>query len=153
MAEKMNHELRDKNPLFIVVLNGSFMFASDLLRRISIPCAISFIKLSSYEGTSSSGSVNQLIGLNENVKNRTVVIIEDIVDSGNTIERIYQILHELEVGEVKTATLLFKPDAYKKQFAIDYSGLKIPNDFVVGYGLDYDGFGRNLPSIYVLDSE
>jgi hypoxanthine phosphoribosyltransferase len=153
LADRINSDLKEKNPLFIVVLNGSFMFAADLLRRVTIPCSLSFIKLASYHGTQSSGSVNELIGLSEEIKNRTVVVIEDIVDTGNTLERIFQIMSKKEVSEVKVASLLFKPEAYNKGKPVDYAGFEIPNDFVVGYGLDYDGLGRNLPSLYVVDSE
>ena len=124
--------------------------AADLLREITIPCELSFIKMASYEGTHSSGRVNELIGLATDLKGRTVVIVEDIVDSGITIERLVKILKEKEVKELKVATILFKPDSYKKPYSIDYIGFRIPNDFVIGYGLDYDGLGRNLKEIHVL---
>lgn len=150
MALSINKELRDEFPVFLAVLNGSFMFAADLLREITISCELSFIKLASYEGTKSNGNVNELIGLASDLKGRTVVIVEDIVDSGITIERLVKILREKEVKELKVATILFKPDSYKKQYNIDYIGFSIPNDFVIGYGLDYDGQGRNLKEIHVL---
>ena len=145
------NKLQVKNPLFIAVLNGSFLFASDIMRKITLPDAeISFIKLSSYSGTKSTGNVNELIGLNKQIKNRNVIILEDIVDTGNTLEKIIKILKEKKVASYKIATLLFKPDAYTKNINIDYIGKSIKNDFVVGYGLDYEEIGRNLPHIYKL---
>lgn len=152
VAGKINRELAGQKPLFICVLNGAFIFASDLLKKISIDCEISFIKLASYHGTTSSGEVKTLIGLDENVKNRTIVILEDIVDTGLTIETIVKQLSVYEPKGIKIATLLLKPDAYKKDIPIDYAALKVPNDFIVGFGLDYDGLGRNLEDIYVLSS-
>jgi len=151
MAEKINADMANDNPLFLVVLNGSFIFAAALLKEINFPCEISFIKLASYHGTQSSGEVNELIGLSEDIKNRNVVIIEDIVDTGVTLEKLNQALSSKQVNSIKVVTLLFKPKSYKKNIPVDYSGFKIPNDFVVGYGLDYDGFGRNLKDIYVLN--
>jgi hypoxanthine phosphoribosyltransferase len=127
------------------------MFAADLLKKVNIECEISFIKLASYEGTSSTGKVSQLIGINENIKDRTIVIIEDIVDTGTTVEVITNQLKELGAGEIKIATLLFKPEAYTKSLPIEYTAIVVPNDFLVGYGLDYNGLGRNLADIYVLD--
>lgn len=150
VASAINSELRDEQPVFLVVLNGSFMFASDLLKEVTIPCEISFIKVASYHGTSSSGAVSELIGLSEDISGRTVVIVEDIVDTGVTIEKLCGILQRKNVKQVKIASALLKPAAYKKEFKIDYVGLEIANDFVVGYGLDYDGLGRNLKEIYVL---
>lgn len=148
IAKKINAELSNDFPIFLVVLNGSFMFAADLLREVTIPCEISFIKLSSYSGTSSSGNVTELIGLNEDLNGRTVVVVEDIVDSGNTLEKLINSLSKTK--HIKVAAALFKPDAYKKNHKIDYVGLTISNEFVVGYGLDYDGQGRNLKDIYIL---
>ena len=124
------------------------MFAADLLREVTIPCEITFIKLSSYSGTSSSGTVSELIGLNEDLSGRTVVIVEDIVDSGNTLEKLMSVLNKAK--DVKVAAALFKPNAYKKKHSINYVGLSIENEFVIGYGLDYDGQGRNLKDIYIL---
>ncbi len=145
------NKLQVKNPLFIAVLNGSFLFASDIMRKITLPDAeISFIKLSSYSGTKSTGNVNELIGLNKQIKKRNVIILEDIIDTGNTLEKIIEILKEKKVASYKIATLLFKPDAYTKNINIDYIGKSIKNDFVVGYGLDYQEIGRNLPHIYKL---
>lgn len=150
VASKINSELSSEFPLFLVVLNGSFMFAADLLREITIPCEISFVKLASYHGTASTGEVNELIGLKENVNGRTVVIVEDIVDTGNTIEKLFELLHSKQAKSVKVATALFKPEAYHKPFEISYCGIRIKNEFVLGYGLDYDGQGRNLKDIYIL---
>lgn len=150
VAEKMNADLKGKNPLFLIVLNGAFMFASDLLKRVEIPAQLSFVKVSSYCGTCSSGNVTELIGLNENVKGRTVVIIEDIVDSGRTMYGMVEKLKSMGVGELRIATLFFKPEALRYDLNIDYAAMEIPNDFIVGYGLDYDGYGRNLRDIYTL---
>ena len=150
MSHKINAELADKNPLMICVLNGSFMFAADLMKKLDFPCEISFVKLASYQGTSTTGKVKELIGLNEDIKGRTVVILEDIVDTGITIEMIKDQLRALEPADIKTATLLFKPEACKKDTTLDYIGMEIPNDFIVGYGLDYDGYGRNLADIYTV---
>lgn len=149
MAEEMNANLKDKNPLFICILNGSFMFAAELFKRIDlIQSEITFVKLASYNGVNSTGHVKQLIGLNEDIEGRTVVILEDIVDTGITIENILEQLEKLNPKEIKIATLLLKPDALQKDVKLDYIGLEIPNDFIVGYGLDYDGLGRNLINIY-----
>ncbi|MBA3663837.1 MAG: hypoxanthine phosphoribosyltransferase [Bacteroidetes bacterium] len=150
VAAKINKELENETPVFLVVLNGSFMFASDLLKEVTIPCEISFIKVASYHGTSSSGSVSELIGLTEDISGRTVVIVEDIVDTGITLEKLVAILQRKNVKQIKVASALLKPDSYKKDYKIDYVGIEIPNDFVVGYGLDYEGLGRNLKEIYVL---
>ncbi len=150
IAEKMNKDLVSKDPLMICVLNGSFMFAADLMKKLDFPCEISFVKLSSYEGTSSTGKVKELIGLNENIEGRCVVILEDIVDTGFTIEKIKNQLLGYQPAEVKIATMLFKPEACKVDLDIEYVGMEIPNDFIVGYGLDYDGHGRNLADIYTV---
>lgn len=149
IADKMNTELADKDPLFLCVLNGSFMFAAELFKRIDfVESEISFVKLASYSGTKTSGEVKQLIGLNENIQDRTVVVLEDIVDTGITINKIQEQLKVLEPKEVLVATLLLKPDALQKEVDLKYVGMEIPNDFIVGYGLDYDGHGRNLLDIY-----
>lgn len=152
VAKKINADMANENPLFLVVLNGSFMFAADLLKEVTIPCEISFIKLASYHGTSSTGTVTEMIGLTEEVKGRTVIVIEDIVDTGVTIEKLVLLLTKKEVKQIKIASFLLKPEAYKKSTKIDYVGMEIPNDFVVGYGLDYDGLGRNMKDIYVLEN-
>ena len=148
VASKMNEDLKNKDVIFLGILNGSFMFASDLYKQIEFNSQISFLKLASYEGTSSSGKVKRLIGINEDIKDKTVVIIEDIVDTGFTIETILKQLSGYEPKEIKIATFLFKPNAYKTNIPLDYIGIEIPNDFILGYGLDYDGFGRNLAHIY-----
>jgi hypoxanthine phosphoribosyltransferase len=153
IADRMNHDLAHENPIFIAVLNGAFMFASDLMKAVTIPSEISFTRVSSYKGMSSTGQMTVLMGLPQHLENRTVVLIEDIVDTGNTIEFLTKQLLHAKVKDVKIATLLFKPNAYKKEIVVDYIGLEIPNDFVVGFGLDYDGQGRNLRSIYSLDIE
>ncbi len=149
IAEHMNNDLNGKNPLFICILNGSFMFAAELFKRINLlDSEITFVKLASYEGEKTTGKVKQLIGINENIEGRTVVVLEDIVDTGITIDNILKQLQELKPKEVKIATLLLKPDALQKKVQLDYVGLEIPNDFIVGYGLDYNGYGRNLLDIY-----
>ncbi len=153
MAQKINIELKDEMPLFLVVLNGSFMFAADLLKEVTIPCEISFIKLASYHGTSSTGTVTEMIGLTDEIKGRTVVIVEDIVDTGITLEKLVSILNKRDVKQIKVASFLLKPESYTKTMVVDYVGIEIPNDFVVGYGLDYDGLGRNMKEIFVLESK
>ncbi len=151
MAEKMNEELVGKNPLFLCILNGSFMFAAEIFKRIDfVESEISFVKLASYQGDSTTGTVKQLIGLNEEIEGRTVVILEDIVDTGITINNILEQLAKMNPKEVQVATLLLKPDALKKEVDLKYVGIEIPNDFIVGYGLDYDGYGRNLIDIYTV---
>lgn len=150
IAKSINTDLENEFPVFLVVLNGSFMFAADLLKEVTIPCEISFIKVASYFGTTSKGNVTELIGLTEDITGRTVVIIEDIVDTGITLDRLMNVLSRKNVKQIKVAAALFKPDSYKKEIKVDYVGMEIPNDFVVGYGLDYDGLGRNLKEIYVL---
>lgn len=153
LANQINEELRDKDVVFLGILNGAFLFAADLFRLIDFPARISFIKLASYQGTSSSGSIKELIGWNEDIHNKVIVVIEDIVDTGNTLERIVDELVIRKAAEVKIAALLHKPEAYRKQIPLHYIGFEIPNNFVVGYGLDYDGFGRNIPSVYTLKNE
>lgn len=149
MADKMNEDLAGKNPLFLCILNGSFMFAAEIFKRISLLDAeISFVKLASYAGTQSSGDVKELIGLNESLKGRTVVVLEDIVDTGITIDNTIKQIESHQPAEVQVATLLLKPEALVKEVNLDYIGIEIPNDFIVGYGLDYDGRGRNLIDIF-----
>jgi hypoxanthine phosphoribosyltransferase len=150
MAEEINRDYKGKDVVFLGILNGAFLFAADLFKKIDLKARISFVKLASYQGTRSSGSVKELIGWNEDIKGMEVIVLEDIVDTGHTLELIVGELKVRKVSGVKIATLLFKPDAYKKKIPIDYIGFRIPNDFVVGYGLDYDGYGRNLPSVYTL---
>lgn len=150
LAFTINEDYDQLKPLFLAILNGSFMFASDLIREIHTPCEISFIKLSSYETFSSTGNVNELIGLKEDIKGRHLIILEDIVDTGNTISHIQPLLEQEEIASLSVATLLFKPSAIKKEVDIKYIGFSIPETFVVGYGLDYDGLGRNLKDLYQL---
>ena len=150
LARQMNNDLAGKDVVFLGILNGAFLFAADLFRRIELEARISFVKLASYEGIGSSGTIKELIGWNEDIKNKSVVIVEDIVDTGNTLERIVDELVIRKASEIRIAAMLFKPAAYKKNIPLDYIGFEIPNDFVVGYGLDYDGYGRNLPSVYTL---
>lgn len=150
VAARLNLELDGKRPLFVCVLNGAFMFAADLMRRLTIDCQISFMKVASYEGTDSSGRVKQLIGLNEEVKGRTVVLIEDIVDTGETMVMLTKQLKDLGAADVRIATLLFKPESCRKDVTPNYIGINLPKDFIVGYGLDYNGYGRNLTDIYTL---
>lgn len=153
LAKQLNKDLAGKDVVFLGILNGAFLFAADLFRRINLEARISFVKLASYEGTTSSGTIKELIGWNEDIRNKTIVVIEDIVDTGNTLERIVDELVIRKALEIKIATMLYKPEAYKKKIPLDYVGIEIPNDFVVGYGLDYNGYGRNLPSIYTLIPE
>jgi len=150
VADKINKDLAGESPVFLAVLNGSFRFAADLMKEINLNCEISFVKLASYHGTTSSGTITELIGLNQDLTGRTVIILEDIVDTGNTVEKLAEILNNKNVKSFKIATAFFKPSAYTKKLKIDYIGLEIPNDFVVGYGLDYDGLGRNLKDVFVL---
>jgi hypoxanthine phosphoribosyltransferase len=150
MAADLDREIGDQNPLFLAVLNGSFVFAADLFKQIKMPCRISFVKLASYIGTGSSGRVDQLIGLQETITGQNIVIVEDIIDSGLTLTKLLEHLKTMQPASVRIATLLFKPDAFKADFPIDYKGIEIPNNFVVGYGLDYNGYGRNSKDIYTL---
>jgi len=150
LAVQINSELAGKDVVFLGILNGAFLFAADLFRQINLEARISFIKLASYQGTTSQGLIKELIGWNEDIKNKTIVVIEDIVDTGNTLERIVDELVVRKASEIRIAALLYKPEAYKKEIPLHYIGFEIPNNFVVGYGLDYDGYGRNLPSVYTL---
>tara|TARA_R110001632_G_scaffold83349_3_gene184562 strand:+ start:17509 stop:18057 length:549 start_codon:yes stop_codon:yes gene_type:complete len=140
-------------PLFIGILNGSFLFAADFIRKYAHNCEVSFVKLSSYQGTESSQVVNELIGINEDLTGRTVVILEDIIDTGSTLHKIYDTFKNKNVKQLKIATLFFKPDVYRKELPIDYIGKSIEDKFIVGYGLDYNGLGRNLPAVYQLTTE
>ena len=153
VADEINSKYIGKKPLFIGVLNGCFFFASDLMRNLDIECEISFVKLASYQGFYSEGNVRQLLGLDQSVHNRHVIIVEDIVDTGKTIEVIMELLENMGAESISIATLLMKKDNYKKNIKIDYVALEVPNDFVVGYGLDYDGLGRNLNELYILSKE
>jgi hypoxanthine phosphoribosyltransferase len=150
LAAAINRDYADKRPLFIAILNGSFMFAADLFKYITIPAEISFIKLASYKGMKSSGNVITAIGLDEDLYNRDVIIVEDIVDTGKTLFKFIPSLEHQQPSSLKIATLLHKPEATVHPLTLDYVGFSIPNKFVVGYGLDYDGLGRNLKEIYQL---
>ncbi|MBO5225992.1 MAG: hypoxanthine phosphoribosyltransferase [Parabacteroides sp.] len=148
VAAQMDADLREKCPLFLVVLNGSFVFAADLLRDVNFPCEITFIRMASYEGTSTTGQVKQVLGLKESIEERTVVIVEDIVDTGYTMQELLRILAEKNPKEVIVTALFVKPNNLKIDLDIHYRCFDIDNDFIVGYGLDYDHVGRNLPNIY-----
>lgn len=150
LASEMNQDLAGKDPIFLGILNGAFMFASDLYKQLAFPCQITFLKLASYSGTESTGSVKQLIGINRDLKDRVVVVLEDIVDTGVTLETIIRQLRGYEPEEIRVATFLHKPEATVREVKLDYVGMEIPNDFIVGYGLDYDGYGRNFREIYQL---
>jgi hypoxanthine phosphoribosyltransferase len=150
IANEMNRELAHKDPIFLGILNGAFMFASDLYKRLSFPCQITFLKLASYSGTHSTGSVKQLIGINMELKGRIVVVLEDIVDTGVTLETIIMQLSGFQPAEIQVATFLHKPEATVREVKLNYVGMEIPNDFILGYGLDYDGYGRNFKEIYQL---
>ena len=138
-------------PILLCVLNGSIMFMGELMKRLNFNCQTVSIKLTSYEGTNTTGRVKQALGLTADVTGRRVIIVEDIVDTGNTIVELKEILAEKGAAESRICTLLYKPEAYKKDIALDYVAMEIPNDFIVGFGLDYDELGRNLKDIYVLD--
>lgn len=150
VAERINREMEGKNPLFLAVLNGAFIFAADLMREITIPCEISFVKLASYEGTTSTGKITEVIGINEDLSGRTIVIVEDIVDTGLTMQRMIESLGTRNPESVHICALLVKPEKLQVKLDIEYAAMEIPNDFIVGYGLDYDQQGRNLKDIYTI---
>ena len=150
MARQAQEDLKDEVPVFVGVLNGSFMVVSDFVKKYTEPCEVSFVKLASYEGMATTSEVKQLIGLNQNLEGRSVVVIEDIVDTGNTVAELKKIFEGHNLKQLKIATLFFKPEAYTKDIKLDYVGFEIPDKFIVGYGLDYDGLGRNLPQVYQL---
>jgi len=149
LAARINVDYADRQPLFVVVLTGGFMFASDLLKYITLPCEVVFIRVSSYEGTESSGMVKEVLGLREEVQGRDLIIVEDIVDTGTTMHHLVPKLQSQGPASVAIATLFFKPESLRHELTLNYVAKEIPNDFVVGYGLDYDGLGRNLPDVYV----
>ena len=153
VADEINRDMAGKNPLLLAMLNGAFVFAADLMRELTIPCEISFVKLASYQGTTSTGKVKEVIGINENLAGRTVIIVEDIVESGTTMKQMIESLGTRNPASVHICTLLLKPDRLKVDLDIDYAAFRIPNDFIVGYGLDYDQQGRQLPDIYTLKGE
>ena len=153
IAININDAYKGKKPIFLGVLNGAFLFAADLFKKINTDCEISFIRVSSYSGTQSTGQMKNIVGINMDLKDRHVIIIEDIVDTGDTMRYLFEELKKHHCASVKLATLVFKPAALKHPLTPDYVGFEVPPDFLVGYGLDYDGLGRNLNSIYVLKSE
>ena len=150
VADRINEDMKGKNPLFLAVLNGSFIFAADLMRMITIPCQISFVKLASYEGTTSTGKITEVIGVNEDLAGRNIIILEDIVDTGLTMKRMVETLGTRHPESIHICTLLVKPDKLMVDLNIEYAALRIPNDFIVGYGLDYDQEGRGLRDIYTI---
>jgi len=152
IADRINSDYAGREILFVAVLNGAFVFAADLVRRIKPPCRISFVKVASYQGDTSEGTIRELIGLKEDLNGKHVILVEDIVDTGFTLAHIMkQIKSDYKPASVAVASLFFKPQSYRKTIAIDYVGLEIPNDFVVGWGLDYNGYGRNLEDIYSIE--
>lgn len=148
ISQKINTDYEGKTPLFVVVLNGAFMFASDLIKKVNVSCEISFLRVSSYRGTASTGQVKELMPIGTDVIDRDIILLEDIVDTGKTMELVKNKMMEAGAKSVRICTLLFKPEAFKANYEVDFVGIEIPNRFVVGYGLDYDGLGRNLPAIY-----
>ena len=150
LSQQLNKDYAGKKPLFLAILNGSFLFAADLIREMTIDCEITFIKASSYIGTESSQQLHVSLGPSDMLNEREIIIIEDIVDSGHSLGGLLPMIAEKKPSSIKIASLLYKPAAFKGDFKIDYVGFEIPNDFIVGYGLDYNGLGRNLKDIYVL---
>ena len=153
LAQRISHDLEGKNPLLLGVLNGSFIFAADLMREMTIPCEISFVKLASYQGVLSTGKVKEIIGINENLSGRDIVIVEDIVDTGRTMKQMVDSLATRNPASVHICTLFVKPDKLEEPLDIEYAAFSIPNDFILGYGLDYDQQGRGLKEIYTLVEE
>ncbi len=151
VADCINKDMSGKNPVFVVVLNGAFMFAAELFKRVNIDCEICFVRLLSYESTHSTGKVKRVVGIDRSIENRNVVIVEDIVDSGNTIKYAIDYLKQLGAAEIRVSTLFYKPKAFRHDYSIDYVAMNIDNEFIVGYGLDYNQQGRNLPDVYILD--
>lgn len=148
LSTQINKDYAGKKPIFVAILNGSFMFCSDLFKHIELECKVTFLKLASYNGVASSGEVKELIGLNENIKGQEVIVLEDIMDSGLTLATILAQLNALEPASIQVCTLLYKPAANKTAYVPSYIGFEVGNEFLVGYGLDYNGLGRNLPEIY-----
>jgi hypoxanthine phosphoribosyltransferase len=153
LAQQISKDMEGKTPLLLGVLNGSFIFAADLMREMTIPCEISFVKLASYQGTTSTGKIKEVLGINENLSGRTVVIVEDIVESGQTMKQMVESLGTRNPASVHICTLFFKPDKLREELTLDYVAFRIPDDFIVGYGLDYDGLGRELKDIYTIVEE
>ena len=153
IAERINRDFAGKEVIFVGILNGVFIFAADLFRRIDLDARITFLRLASYQGTQSTGRVKQLIGLSEDIRDQIIIVVEDIVDTGTTLDHIVRQLDSFQPAEIHIATLFLKPEVYHNNIPLDYVGREIPNRFIVGYGLDYDGYGRNLESLYVLDED
>ena len=153
LAQQISEDYQGKDPIFVSVLNGAFMFTSDLLKEVKIPCEVTFVKVSSYHGVSTTGRVDELIGLNTSIHDRHVILVEDIVDTGITMDKLMTLVRLKQPASVKICSLLFKPDAFKGKHSPDYIGFSIPDNFVVGYGLDYNELGRNLREIYKLKEE
>ena len=151
LSNKINQDYSEREPIFLCVLNGAFVFAAELIKRFNHECQVSFVKLSSYQGLKSSGTINSLIGLNEDIKGKDVIIVEDIVDTGQTIANIVENILNKNPRSIEVATLLYKPKSFKKQIPIKYKAIEIGNDFIVGFGLDYNGLGRNLEEIYIIE--
>lgn len=150
LAAQLNHDYQDKQPRLVVVLNGAFIFAADLMKQLTIPCRVTFVRVSSYQATSSTGAIREILGLNDSLADEDIILIEDIVDTGLTIKEVCRQLAEQQPASLEIATLLFKPTALKTPISLKYVGFEIENRFVVGYGLDYDDFGRNTKEIFVL---
>jgi hypoxanthine phosphoribosyltransferase len=150
IGRKIDQDYIGKNPLFVCILSGSFMFTSDLVKNFTGECEITFVRLSSYHGTETTGNVKTLMGMVETIENRDIIIVEDIVDTGNTLSKFLPEIEKLQPKSIKIVALLVKPDTLKDKVKVDYRCFDIPNDFIVGYGLDYDGLGRNLRDIYVI---
>jgi hypoxanthine phosphoribosyltransferase len=150
LAININDDYQNKNPLFIAVLNGSFMFASDLMKRIDVRSELTFIKVTSYEGIESTGSIKEMIGIGQSITDRHIVIIEDIVDTGHTITHLLNEMNKMDPSSIEVVTLFSKPESHETKLYIKYTGFDIPNKFIVGYGLDYDGYGRNYQDVYQL---
>ena len=153
VAQQISHDMEGRNPLFLAVLNGAFIFAADLIREMTIPCEISFVKLASYQGTTSTGKIKEVFGINEDLTGRTVIILEDIVETGLTIKQMIESLGTRNPASVHVCTLFFKPERLQEDLQLDYVAFSIPNDFILGYGLDYDQQGRGLKDLYTLVSE
>lgn len=154
VADRINEDYKElETPLFLGVLNGAFMFTSELMQKINIDCEISFVKLASYVGTASTGKVQELIGLRNNIEGRHIIVVEDVVDTGESMEHLLRSLSGHNPASVQIATLLFKPTKFTKDYEVKYRALDIPDDFIVGFGLDYDELGRNLKDIYTIVTE
>ena len=153
VAQQISKDMEGKTPLLLGVLNGSFIFAADLMREMTIPCEISFVKLASYQGTTSTGKIKEVLGINEDLSGRDVIIVEDIVESGQTMKQMVESLGTRNPASVHICTLFFKPEKLQEELTLDYVAFRIPDDFIVGYGLDYDGLGRELKDIYTIVEE